>query len=111
MTGRRILWPAVMFAGALFAISCAIRPMPGYEKDPSLAQVSGTLKVPGLQGEVKVYRDHWGVPHIFTENEHDLFFADGFVQAQDRLWQIMLFRALATGRLAELLGDAGIPGT
>jgi len=50
------------------------------------------------------------VPHIFTENEHDLFFADGYVQAQDRLWQMVLFRALSEGRLAELFGDVAVPG-
>jgi penicillin amidase len=85
--------------------------MPEYERDPRLPQVSGRLRVAGLQGEVKVYRDRWGVPHIFTENEHDLFFADGYVQAQDRLWQIVLFRALSEGRMAELFGEFELPGT
>jgi penicillin G amidase len=91
-------------------ISCALRPMPKYEKNPTLPQVDGTLRVYGLNGEVKVYRDEWGVPHIFTEDKHDLFFASGYVQAQDRLWAIYLFRALATGRLCEMFGDFGIPG-
>jgi len=91
-------------------MSCAIRPMPEYEKNPTLPQVSGALSVPGLQGEVRVYRDKWGVPHIFTENAHDLFFADGYVQAQDRLWQMVLFRAVSTGKMSEIFGDVGVPG-
>jgi penicillin amidase len=100
----------LMFLAIAAAMSCAIRSLPGYEKNPTLPQVSGSLKVPGLNGEVKVFRDKWGVPHIFTEDAHDLFFADGYVQAQDRLWEMVLFRALATGRLCELFGNIGIPG-
>lgn len=94
----------------LVLAGCAIRPMPEYEKDPTLPQTSGRLQVKGLEGEVKVYRDSYGVPHIFTENEHDLWFADGYVQAQDRLWQIVLFRALSEGRVAELFGEFEVPG-
>jgi penicillin amidase len=45
-----------------------------------------------------------------TDNEHDLFFAAGYVQAQDRLWEMILFRALAEGRMAEIFGDVGVPG-
>lgn len=104
------MFRALVLVGLALAVSCAVRPMPQYEQAPTLPQVSGRLAVPGLQGEVKVYRDRFGVPHIFTENEHDLFFADGYVQAQDRLWQMELFRALATGRLAELFGEIGAPG-
>ncbi len=108
-------WPklslrALCLIGMAVVLSCAIRPMPGYVKNPTLPQVAGELRVPGLQGEVKVYRDHWGVPHIFTENEHDLWFADGYVQAQDRLWEMVFFRAIGTGRLCELFGNIGLPG-
>ncbi len=100
----------VLIASLLLFVSCAIRPIPQYANDPSLPQVSGVLSLSGLNGEVKVYRDEWGIPHIFTEDEHDLFFADGFVQAQDRLWEIVFFRAIATGRLCELFGNIGMPG-
>ena len=47
--------------------------------------VRGTLKVAGLQQPVNVLRDRWGVPHIYAHNQHDLFFAQGFVAAQDRI--------------------------
>jgi len=100
----------LLFAGITISAGCALRSMPDYEKNPTLPQVSGTLKVPGLKGEVKVFRDQWGVPHIFTEDEHDLFFADGYVQAQDRLWQMVFFRAIALGRLCEIFGNVGMPG-
>jgi len=100
----------VLLAGLILVAGCALRRMPEYEKNPTLPQVSGTLKLPGLHGPVQVYRDQWGVPHIFTEDEHDLFFADGYIQAQDRLWQITLFRAIAMGRLCEIFGNVGVPG-
>ncbi|MBO8142674.1 MAG: penicillin acylase family protein [Firmicutes bacterium] len=66
----------------------------------------GTIVVPGLSGEVRVYRDDRGVPHIEATTAQDLFFAQGFVTAQDRLWQMDLYRRIAGGRLAEVLGES-----
>jgi penicillin G amidase len=98
-------------AGSMFgSMACAVRPMKGYEQAPTLPRAAGELRLAGLRGEVKVYRDHYGVPHIMTDNDHDLFFADGYVQAQDRLWEMVLFRAIAAGRLSEIFGDVGVPG-
>lgn len=73
-----------------------------------LAKTSGTLKVPGLKKEVRVLRDQWGIPHIYAETQEDLFFAQGFVAAQDRLWQMDLWRRVGEGKLAEVLGPAAI---
>ncbi|MFZ2519945.1 MAG: penicillin acylase family protein, partial [Anaerolineae bacterium] len=73
-----------------------------------LAQTSGTLSLPGLTASVEIIRDRWGVPHIYAANDHDVFFAQGFVHAQDRLWQMELNRRLATGRLSEVLGDLAL---
>ncbi|HSK19569.1 MAG TPA: penicillin acylase family protein [Longimicrobiales bacterium] len=70
----------------------------------SLAQIDGTLAVPGLRAEVQVQRDRWGIPHIYAQNRPDMFFAQGYVQAQDRLWQIDMWRRTNEGRLAEILG-------
>ncbi len=67
-------------------------------------EVSGTLKASGLQAPVQVVRDQWGVPHIYAENEHDLFLAQGYVHAQDRLWQMEFNRRVGTGTLSEVLG-------
>ena len=69
-----------------------------------LPQTEGTLRVPGLRNSVKVVRDHSGIPHIYATNSDDLFLAQGFVQAQDRLFQIDLWRRSVQGRLAEILG-------
>jgi len=69
-------------------------------------QINGSLRVAGLQARVDVQRDQWGVPHIYAENEHDLYFAQGYVHAQDRLWQMEFSRRVGAGRLSEVLGDA-----
>src|SRR4051794_34140529 len=62
-----------------------------------LAQVEGKITVPGLTAPVEVLRDTWGIPHIYAQNAHDLFFAQGFVAAQDRLFQIDWWRRVAMG--------------
>jgi len=70
----------------------------------SLAQIDGTVSLRGLRDRVEVVRDRWGVPHIFAANTDDLFFAQGFVQAQDRLWQMEMYRRTFEGTLAEIMG-------
>jgi penicillin amidase len=75
-----------------------------------LAQLEGDLRLPGLSAEVRVIRDQWGVAHIEAENAHDLFFAQGFVVAQDRLFQIDLWRRTGLGQMAELQGPAALEG-
>ncbi len=73
-----------------------------------LAQTSGTLRLSGLQQKVTVLRDEWGIAHIFAESQEDLFFAQGFVAAQDRLWQMDLWRRQGEGKLAEILGESAV---
>lgn len=68
-------------------------------------QTEGLLEVEGLQAPVEVVRDRWGVPHIYARTEHDLFFAQGYVHAQDRLWQMEVNRRTASGRLSEWFGE------
>jgi penicillin amidase len=70
----------------------------------SLSQISGQLAIPGLKAPVEVIRDTWGVPHIYAQNTDDLFTAQGYVMAQDRLWQMEMWRRQREGRLAEILG-------
>jgi penicillin G amidase len=70
----------------------------------ALAQIDGTLAVRGLREPVEVVRDQWGVPHIFARNTDDLFFAQGYVMGQDRLWQLEMWRRQREGRLSEILG-------
>lgn len=69
------------------------------------AQVSGNLKVAGLIAPVTVIRDGRGVPQIYAENEHDLFFAQGYITSQDRLWQIYFHKMFISGRLSEFIGN------
>ncbi len=71
-----------------------------------LPQTEGTITVPGLEEPVEILRDRWGVPHIYARSEHDLFFAQGYVHAQERLWQMELQRRLGSGRLSEIFGEA-----
>ena len=74
-----------------------------------LPQTDGTLRLPGLEAAVEIIRDRWGVPHIYAENIRDLMFAQGFVHAQDRLWQMDLQRRLVAGRLSEVMGAETVP--
>src|SRR5438094_8949646 len=63
----------------------------------------------GLDAAARITRDADGVPHIFAANEHDLFFLQGWVHAEDRLFQMDVLRRTASGTLAEILGP-GLPG-
>ncbi len=74
----------------------------------SLSEIAGELRLPGLRTQVEVIRDRWGVPHIYAQNIDDLFFAQGFVVAQDRLWQMEMWRRQREGRLAEILGPSAV---
>ena len=70
----------------------------------ALPQVEGTIRVPGLSSSVSVVRDSRGIPHIRATNLEDLVFAQGYVTAQDRLWQTDMVRRVAAGELSEILG-------
>src|SRR5438552_481228 len=87
------------------AMSACSQPAPApARRVPALPQTSGSLAVAGLIQPVRVIRDRWGIPHISAQNQRDLFVAQGFVQAQDRLFQMDLWRRSSQGRLAEVLG-------
>jgi penicillin amidase len=73
-----------------------------------LPQVDGETHLSGLERPVSIIRDRWGVPHIFAKTARDLFFAQGFVHAQDRLWQMELRRRISSGRLAEVFGISAL---
>ncbi len=70
-----------------------------------LPQLDGSISLPGLQKPVTVDRDGWGVPHIRAASVEDLAEAQGYVMAQDRLWQMDLLRRVARGQLSEILGE------
>jgi penicillin amidase len=69
-----------------------------------MPSVAGTFQVSGLKSTVQVYRDHLGIPQIYADNPHDLFFAQGYVHAQDRFTQMEFARRFASGRLSEVFG-------
>ena len=71
-------------------------------------RTSGTVNVPGLEAPVEIFRDPYGVPHIYAETPHDLFFAQGYVHAQDRFWQMEFSRRIGAGRLSEYFGEATV---
>jgi penicillin amidase len=99
---------AGFWVAALTLLAAACGPSPPSTLDElahrSLARIDGELAVPGLKKPVEVIRDEWGIPHIYAQNEDDLFFAQGYVMAQDRLWQMEMWRRWHEGRLAELFG-------
>ncbi len=65
----------------------------------------GELDLPGLENAVKVIFDERGMPHVYAENEHDLYTAVGYIMAQERLWQMDLIRRATKGRLSEIFGE------
>jgi len=103
---RRILHILLVLAALTFAVAAGAlwwhvyRPMP---------QLDGSIAVHGLQQGVEVTRDNWGVPHIRASSFQDMVEAQGYVMAQDRLWQMDLMRRLASGDLAEIFGAQALP--
>ena len=99
MVLRLLLWiagvVAVIVATAIWWF--VYRPLP---------QLDGSVVVPGLHSQVTVERDNWGVPHIRAASVEDLAEAQGYVTAQDRLWQMDLLRRASRGQLSEVLGPA-----
>jgi len=89
--------------GALTLVGIVILASVAYARR-TLPQTSGTLHLPGLHSQVTVVRDRWGVPHIYAADEHDLYVAQGYVTAQDRMWQMLLRRQAARGQLSAWLG-------
>jgi penicillin G amidase len=87
---------AVIAGGYLYARHLARKGLPDYE---------GKVILKGITGEVTVYRDEYAIPHIYADNETDLYRATGYVMAQDRLWQMDLIRRVTSGRLAEIFGE------
>jgi len=74
-------------------------------KKRGLPKIKGRLWADNLHKSVSVIRDIWGCPHITARNEHDIWFAQGFCHAQDRLWQMERTRRFARGTLSEILGE------
>lgn len=63
------------------------------------------IPIDGLKEPVEILRDKWGINHIYAKNQHDLFFAQGYAAAKDRLFQFEIWRRQATGTVSEILGE------
>jgi penicillin amidase len=102
--------PLLIITVTLIGGPCARAADPDWQQRAldSLAMIRGTEKLPGLHHSVRVQRDRWGVAHIYAGDMHDLFFAQGFVAAQDRLFQMELWKRAGQGRLAEILGVSAV---
>src|SRR5690606_11041424 len=72
----------------------------------SLPLIEGTIQIPGLQEEVVVTTDEHGVPHIYASNDHDLYMAQGYMLAKNRMFQMELSRRQASGPLSQVVGEA-----
>jgi len=104
--GRQLIFRWLFLTIALFVLLCAL----GifwfvHVARAALPELDGTLRVAGLKASVTVIRDGHGVPTIEAANDEDLYFAQGYVTAQDRLWQLDITRRFAGGELAEVLGQ------
>ncbi len=86
----------IIIAGFIFIRHISRRALPDYNADISLK---------GLTADVEVFRDHYGIPHVYAETEKDLYTAVGYLMAQDRLWQMDLLRRVTLGRLSEIFGE------
>ena len=95
LLGLLVLMVLAVIAGVMFLKYLKTAAVPDYDKDLALWE---------LKNDVEVFRDEYGVPHIFAQNEEDLYRAIGFAMAQDRLWQMDLLRRVTQGRLSEILG-------
>jgi penicillin amidase len=91
-----------------WSISWLFRPLSRLLVGRAYPQTRGTISGLPLRGRVEVLRDRWGIPHLFAENDHDLFAAQGFVHAQDRLWQMERLRRFTSGKLSEIAGEATV---
>ncbi len=74
----------------------------------SFPQIDGELQVNGLDAAVDIYRDNMGIPHIYASTTHDLFFAQGYVHAQDRFWQMDAWRHIGSGELSKMFGSGQV---
>lgn len=82
--------------------------LPNTVAKESFPQIEGDIQVEGLDGQVDVYRDQMGIPHIYASTSHDLFFAQGYVHAQERFWQMDAWRHIGSGELSEMFGAAQV---
>jgi penicillin amidase len=82
--------------------------LPNTVAPKSFPKIDGEIQLDGLNGPVDIYRDKMGIPHIYATTAHDLFFAQGYVHAQERFWQMDFYRHVGEGRTAEMFGKSSV---
>ncbi|MEC3880380.1 penicillin acylase family protein [Parapedobacter sp. 10938] len=112
------LWPLLISVALIYVFHHAwgvlpplgklFSPFQGYLQNAEGAPKAGDTEtvLPGITGEVVVRYDDNAVPHIFAQNDEDLYFAQGYVIARDRLWQMEFYTLVSAGRLTEVVGEA-----
>lgn len=82
--------------------------LPNTVAPQSFPKIDGEIQLAGLDGPVDIYRDQMGIPHIYAATAHDLFFAQGYVHAQERFWQMDAWRHIGSGTLSEMFGKGQV---
>lgn len=106
----RVLIGLVVLAVVVGAVGVYVLKIyiPNTAAPKSFPQVDGELQLAGLDDVVDIYRDDMGIPHIYASSLHDLFFAQGYVHAQERFWQMDFWRHIGSANISELIGAAGL---
>jgi len=100
---RRVL---VSIISVIVVIAIVLGAVGVYLVRSSFPRTSGEVKLSGLNFPIDIYRDGYGIPNIYAQTTHDLFFAQGYVHAQDRFWQMDFWRHIGSGRLSEMFGKS-----
>ena len=103
--GLVVVLVVVVLLGGMGMYYLKVR-IPNHVALRSFPQVEGELQIPSLNDTVDIYRDEMGVPTIYAETVHDLFFAQGFIHAQERFWQMDTWRHIGSGRVSEMFGES-----
>ena len=101
----------VRLAAVLIVLSVVAISLVYFLASRSLPNYDAVVRVPGISDTIEIVRDNANVPHIFAASDTDVFHGLGFAHAQDRLWQMMMLRRTAQGRLSELFGTATVVET
>ncbi len=101
--GKVVLWMIRIVAG-LLVLAGLVMALVYYLAAQSLPDYSVTRQTAGITAPVEIVRNNANIPHIFAQNDTDVFFGLGYAHAQDRLWQMMVMRRTAQGRLSEMFG-------
>jgi penicillin amidase len=114
----KLIISLVLTIGIFYALNTKLGPLPplgkflnphtGIWQNETNEEISGNVEIPGLQEPVTVHYDEQMIPHVFAQNEHDLYKAQGYLTAKHRLWQLEFQTYAAAGRLSEIIGDGAL---